>query len=70
MRMQRDNHLDRLFQIRGATKRVATGLGITHAAVSQWKRVPDARVEEVAAILGVPPSEVRPDLYPTTGSTA
>lgn len=61
--MERDDDLDRLFQTRGAVKRVADGLGISTAAVSQWKRVPKDRVEQVAAILEVDPSLLRPDLY-------
>lgn len=52
-------------QIRGATKRLARELGISTAAVSQWERVPRDRVVEVAAILGVSPEELRPDLYRT-----
>lgn len=62
--MERDECLDRLFQIRGAVKRVAEGVGISTAAVSQWRRVPKDRVEQVASILGVAPEDVRPDLYP------
>lgn len=61
--MKRDDDLDRLFQIRGAVKRVADGLGISTAAVSQWQRVPKERVKEVAIILDVEPSLLRPDLY-------
>lgn len=61
--MERDGDLDRLFQTRGAVKRVADGLGISTAAVSQWKRVPKDRVEQVATILDVKPSALRPDLY-------
>lgn len=60
--MERDECLDRLFQIRGSVKRVAEGLGISTAAVSQWKRVPRERVTQVAEILEVPASELRPDL--------
>jgi pyruvate kinase len=59
----RDQCLDRLMQIRGATKRLAEGLGISTAAVSQWERVPRDRVVQAAAILGVSPEELRPDLY-------
>jgi pyruvate kinase len=51
-------------QIRGATKRLAEGLGISTAAVSQWERVPRDRVVEAARILGVLPCDLRPDLYP------
>lgn len=61
--MDRDDALDRLLQIRGAGKRIADGLGISTAAVSQWRRVPKDRVEQVAQILDVPAREIRPDLY-------
>jgi pyruvate kinase len=59
----RDQCLERLMQIRGATKRLADGLGISTAAVSQWDRVPRDRVVRAAAILGVSPADLRPDLY-------
>jgi pyruvate kinase len=59
----RDQCLDRLMQIRGATKRLAEGLGISTAAVSQWERVPRDRVVQAARILGVSPCDLRPDLY-------
>jgi pyruvate kinase len=62
----RDHCLDHHMQIRGATKRLAEGLGISMAAVSQWERVPRDRVVQAAAILGVSPSELRPDLYRAT----
>lgn len=62
--MERDECLDRLLQIRGATKRLAEGLGISTAAISQWERVPKERVQRAAEILGVEPSDLRPDLYP------
>jgi pyruvate kinase len=58
----RDPHLEALLAMRGAVTRIATALGISTAAVSQWKRVPDDRVAEVAKALGVPPAQVRPDL--------
>lgn len=61
--MERDETLDRLLQIRGATKRLAEGLGISTAAISQWERVPKDRVVRAAEILGVEPEELRPDLY-------
>lgn len=68
--MQRDETLEGLLQIRGATKRIAEGLGISTAAVSQWQRVPEGRVEQVATILGIAPSQVRPDLFPPTDAEA
>jgi len=58
----RDPVLEELFARRGAISRIARELGISTAAVSQWKRVPDDRVADVARILGLPVSAIRPDL--------
>ncbi|WP_370287203.1 pyruvate kinase [Roseomonas sp. HF4] len=58
----RDPTLEAIFARRGAVTRIATELGISTAAVSQWRRVPDERVSDVARILGLPPAEIRPDL--------
>ena len=58
----RDPALEDLLARRGAITRIATELGISTAAVSQWKRVPDDRVADVARIMGVPPATLRPDL--------
>lgn len=51
---------------RGLRIKVARALGITHGAVSQWKRVPAERVIAVSDLTGVPRHELRPDLYPPT----
>lgn len=58
----RDPTLEDLFARRGAITRIATELGISTAAVSQWRRVPDDRVIDVARILGVETKLLRPDL--------
>jgi pyruvate kinase len=58
----RDPTLERLLSLRGAVTRIATALDISTAAVSQWKRVPDDRAQDVATALGVPLDQVRPDL--------
>jgi pyruvate kinase len=58
----RDPVLEALLAHRGAVTRIATALGISTAAVSQWRRVPDDRVAEVARALGLPTDQVRPDL--------
>ncbi len=58
----RDPSLEALLAQRGAVTRIATALGISTAAVSQWKRVPDDRVAEVARALNIPPAAVRPDI--------
>lgn len=48
----------------GGLAGLAEPLGISEQAVSQWDKVPPLRVLEVARISGVPPHELRPDLYP------
>jgi DNA-binding transcriptional regulator YdaS (Cro superfamily) len=48
---------------RGAKLRLARELGITHGAISQWRRVPAERVIEVERITGIPREQLRPDLY-------
>lgn len=61
--MIRDDVLDRVFSQRMAVTRVAKAVGISTAAVSQWKRVPKDHVQIVADTLGVSPTELRPDLF-------
>jgi antitoxin CcdA len=63
----RDPALQRLFSQRGTMKRVAEGLGISMAAVSAWRRVPEARRRQVAAILGVAPDALEGSEPPAPG---
>jgi DNA-binding transcriptional regulator YdaS (Cro superfamily) len=51
-------------QRRGLRMKIARALGITHAAVCQWKKVPAERVLEVERVSEIPRHELRPDLYP------
>lgn len=55
----RDPGLEALLSQRGAVTRIAQALGISTAAVSQWRRVPEERVEEVARTMGVDPAGLR-----------
>ncbi len=48
----------------GLRIKIARELGITHGAVSQWRRLPAERVLDVEKITGIPRHELRPDLYP------
>ena len=59
----RDPILEDILARRGAVTQIATSLGISAAAVSQWQRVPAERVTELAALLGLPPHQLRPDLH-------
>lgn len=61
----RDPNLEALLARRGAVTRIATALGISTAAVSQWRRVPEDRVEEVARAMDVAPETLRePETVP------
>jgi len=55
----RDKQLEDLLARRGAVTRIASGLGISTAAVSQWRRIPPERVDEVARIMEVAPDTLR-----------
>jgi DNA-binding transcriptional regulator YdaS (Cro superfamily) len=47
----------------GTFSELARRLGTSRQAVQKWARVPEARVEQVARITGVPKHILRPDLY-------
>ncbi|GBQ27139.1 hypothetical protein AA12717_2578 [Gluconacetobacter sacchari DSM 12717] len=52
-----------IFRRWGDISQIAAACGaITPQSVSEWKRVPRRHVETVAAMLGVPPGILRPDL--------
>jgi DNA-binding transcriptional regulator YdaS (Cro superfamily) len=42
---------------------LARALGITHGAISQWRRIPAERVIDVERVTGIPREKLRPDLY-------
>ena len=54
---------ERLGRERGLKFKLATELGITHGAVSQWSRVPAERVLDVERVTGISRHELRPDIY-------
>ena len=55
--------MDLLRSQRGLMAKVATGLGLSRAAVATWDRVPAERVVAVEEITGIPRESLRPDLY-------
>ncbi len=65
----RDKALETLLTQRGAVTRIAAGLGISTAAVSQWRRVPPERVDEVARIMEVPAETLLRPEPPQAGAT-
>lgn len=56
--------LDRAAAIAGSWKKLASYIGVTPQAISQWKRVPSSRVIAVERATGVSRQDLRPDLYP------
>lgn len=44
------------------TAPLAKALGLSKAAVSKWRQVPEDRLDEVAALLNISRSTLRPDL--------
>ena len=59
----RDRIMRRIYAERGLATRIAAELGLTYQAVQQWKRVPPEHVMSVAAILGIRPEDIRPDIF-------
>lgn len=53
---------------RGELARIARELGIRRSAVCAWRRVPAERVVAVSAITGIPPADLRPDIFHPTAS--
>jgi DNA-binding transcriptional regulator YdaS (Cro superfamily) len=60
----RKKALKRAIEAAGGLAALASPLGITMQAVSQWEEVPPLRVLAVERISGVSRHELRPDLYP------
>lgn len=48
---------------RGRLTKLANAIGVTHGAISQWRRVPAERVGQVSAVTGIPHEALRPDLF-------
>jgi pyruvate kinase len=61
--MERDAVLELALSERLAVTRIAAAVGVTRAAVSQWRRVPERHLGAVARITGISRRRLRPDLY-------
>ena len=48
----------------GGAPALAARLGITPKAIYQWPHIPAERVGAIAELTGIPPHELRPDVFP------
>lgn len=48
---------------RGRRQKLAATLRCSPSAISMWTKVPAERVGEVSRATGIPPQELRPDLF-------
>lgn len=49
---------------RGRRGKLAEAIGVSPPAISMWTRVPAERLMDVSRATGIPPEQLRPDLYP------
>ena len=61
---ERDPALALALRTRMAVTEIAEALGVSRAAVSQWRRVPEKHLTTVARMTGISRRVLRPDLYP------
>lgn len=55
--------LEYLDEERGRRNKLAAALGISPGAISQWEKVPAERLGDVSRATGIPPEELRPDIF-------
>ena len=58
-----DPALRQIFAVRGLALHVAEACGISRQALDLWQKVPPRHVATVSGIIGMPPREIRPDLF-------
>jgi post-segregation antitoxin (ccd killing protein)/DNA-binding transcriptional regulator YdaS (Cro superfamily) len=63
----RDPGLAKAIEKAGGVNALARALGISSAAVAEWRRLPPRRVAAVAALTGLPPELLRPDTHARPG---
>lgn len=61
----RSKGLKLAIKAKGGVNALARALGISSAAIAQWREVPADRVPQVELVTRVPCWELRPDLYRT-----
>ncbi len=63
--MPYEPELKRLFDHVGGPTKVASMIGVTPSAVTQWRRVPAKWLPRLEQLSDIPARELRPDLFPS-----
>ena len=58
-----DPGLKRAIAAAGSIRALARALGMCHATLNKWKRIPAQRILDVERVTGVDRAELRPELY-------
>jgi DNA-binding transcriptional regulator YdaS (Cro superfamily) len=61
--MAYDPITERAIRAAGGPTALAKRLGVVPSAVTQWTKVPPRWVHKVADLSGIPPEELRPDMF-------
>jgi DNA-binding transcriptional regulator YdaS (Cro superfamily) len=62
-RVFKDKGLAKAIKATGGVRALARALGMDHATILRWTRVPYERVLDVEQVTGVPREELRPELH-------
>jgi DNA-binding transcriptional regulator YdaS (Cro superfamily) len=60
---ERNTGLSKAIKKAGGVCALARAIGITSAALAQWKQVPSGRILQVEAVTRISRAKLRPDLY-------
>jgi DNA-binding transcriptional regulator YdaS (Cro superfamily) len=59
----KNKEVERAIKAAGGVSALAAALGVSKQVVHQWWRVPAERVQAVVTVTGIPPWELRPDIF-------
>jgi DNA-binding transcriptional regulator YdaS (Cro superfamily) len=59
-----DAVIRKAIKVAGGVRKLSRKIGVTHAAILGWHRVPAERVMAIEAATGIPRSVIRPDIFP------
>jgi hypothetical protein len=62
--------IDEAIRLCGSPTALARAAGVKLPSIYSWKRLPAERVGRISAHTGIPPHELRPDVFPAPRATA